>query len=253
MRRRTARALSAAFAAGAVLAVAGPAAAADIDPGAPPAAQTAVPEGAPGACTAPQQCASAGGPAAFPDAAAPSYDPALPSRGEGAPSLQGVTPTREGWTPGAAPSGGYGVTQPAQPAQPAQPPQAAQPPQVAPSSPGLAPSRDAYPPSQQGITPSHDGVAPTRDGFTPGHDGVGACRPGEQCADRSPCREPGRCDGDAEPPTVQHGVEAGTGGSFTDSVPALAAGATLIAAACGGAGYRLYGRWRAAVGRSAHV
>jgi hypothetical protein len=52
---------------------------------------------------------------------------------------------------------------------------------------------------------------------------------------------------------VQHGVEAGTGGSFTDSVPALAAGATLIAAACGGAGYRLYGRLRAPVRRSADV
>ncbi|MGW7526130.1 hypothetical protein [Streptomyces sp. NPDC054783] len=49
---------------------------------------------------------------------------------------------------------------------------------------------------------------------------------------------------------MQHGVEAGAGGSFTDSVPALAAGAALMAAACGGAGYRLYGRWRAAGVRS---
>lgn len=146
MRRRTARALSVAFAAGAVLAVAGPAAAADIDPGAPPAAQTATTEGVPGPCAAPQQCALPGAPAAVPGdpaavpgglaavpdgAAAPSYDPAFPGRGEGAPSLQGVTPTREGWAPGAAPSGGFGL------AQPPQPPQAVQPSQVAPSSPSF--------------------------------------------------------------------------------------------------------------------
>ncbi|MEV7684388.1 hypothetical protein ACFW1F_01075 [Streptomyces bungoensis] len=41
---------------------------------------------------------------------------------------------------------------------------------------------------------------------------------------------------------MQSGVQAGQGGAFTDSVPALAAGGALIAAACGGAGYRLYGR-----------
>jgi hypothetical protein len=39
---------------------------------------------------------------------------------------------------------------------------------------------------------------------------------------------------------VQHGVEAGAGGAFTDSVPALAAGGVLIAAALGGAAYRLW-------------
>ncbi|MFG3206300.1 hypothetical protein [Streptomyces sp. NPDC048192] len=246
MRRRTARALSVAFAAGAVLAVAGPAAAADPDPGSPPAAQLPVPEGAPGPCAAPQQCTYPGGPAAFPDgAAAPSYDPALAGRGEGAPSLQGVTPTREGWAPGAAPSAGYGVAQPPQPAQPSP---------IAPSAPGLATGRDPYLPSPQGVTPSHDGAAPTRDGFVPGHDGVGpghdGVGPGR--GDGRDCAGPRPCP-DAEPPTVQHGVEAGAGGSFTASVPALAAGATLIAAACGGAGYRLYGRLRAPVRRSADV
>lgn len=49
-----------------------------------------------------------------------------------------------------------------------------------------------------------------------------------------------------DPPTLEHGVRAGTGGTFTDSVPALVAGGTLIAAAAAGAGYRLYGRRRAA-------
>ncbi|WP_187284490.1 hypothetical protein [Streptomyces sp. uw30] len=37
----------------------------------------------------------------------------------------------------------------------------------------------------------------------------------------------------------QHGVQAGTGGTFTDSVPALVAGGLLMAGAFGGAVYRL--------------
>ncbi|MFJ1736608.1 hypothetical protein [Streptomyces sp. NPDC088254] len=46
---------------------------------------------------------------------------------------------------------------------------------------------------------------------------------------------------------VQHGVRAGAGGAFTDSVPALAAGALLIAGAFGAAVHRL--RRRDAAGR----
>ncbi|MET7479393.1 hypothetical protein ABZT17_34230 [Streptomyces sp. NPDC005648] len=38
---------------------------------------------------------------------------------------------------------------------------------------------------------------------------------------------------------IQRGVEAGEGGAFTDSVPALVAGGILIAGALGAAGYRL--------------
>ncbi|MYV41864.1 hypothetical protein GT030_24100 [Streptomyces sp. SID1328] len=49
-----------------------------------------------------------------------------------------------------------------------------------------------------------------------------------------------------DPPTVEHGVQAGAGGTFSDSVPALAAGGALIAAAAAGAGYRLYRRRRPA-------
>ncbi|MFJ4642467.1 hypothetical protein ACIP6Q_02865 [Streptomyces bobili] len=45
---------------------------------------------------------------------------------------------------------------------------------------------------------------------------------------------------------VQHGVRAGTGGTFTDSVPALAAGALLIAGAAGAAVHRLRRRDRTA-------
>ncbi|MET9746043.1 hypothetical protein ACFV4X_08445 [Streptomyces ardesiacus] len=39
--------------------------------------------------------------------------------------------------------------------------------------------------------------------------------------------------------TAEHGVQAGTGGTFGDSVPALVAGGLLIAGACGAAAHRL--------------
>jgi hypothetical protein len=41
---------------------------------------------------------------------------------------------------------------------------------------------------------------------------------------------------------VQHGVQAGEGGTFTDSVPALVAGGILIAGALGAAAYRMWHR-----------
>jgi hypothetical protein len=47
---------------------------------------------------------------------------------------------------------------------------------------------------------------------------------------------------------VQHGVRAGQGGTFTDSVPALAAGGLLIAGALGAAAHRL--RRRGGTGRT---
>lgn len=50
---------------------------------------------------------------------------------------------------------------------------------------------------------------------------------------------------------VEHGVEAGAGGAFTDSVPALVAGGVLIAAALGGAAYRLWLRRSPGGGRPA--
>jgi hypothetical protein len=49
---------------------------------------------------------------------------------------------------------------------------------------------------------------------------------------------PGSGTGD-RPPTVQRGVEAGQGGVFTDSVPALAVGGVLIAGALGVAAHHL--------------
>ncbi|MFE5887848.1 hypothetical protein ACFQ6E_02825 [Streptomyces sp. NPDC056462] len=44
---------------------------------------------------------------------------------------------------------------------------------------------------------------------------------------------------DCDSAAVDHGVRAGDGGTFTDSVPALVAGGVLIAGAAGGAVYRL--------------
>ncbi|MFF3919651.1 hypothetical protein ACFYZB_40770 [Streptomyces sp. NPDC001852] len=97
--------------------------------------------------------------------------------------------------------------------------------------------------------PTPEPVPTAAGGCTQGHNEP--CLAGHACGNADGRSAP-YTDG-CDPATVQHGVEAGAGGSFTDSVPALAAGATLIAAACGGAGYRLYGRLRPARGRSTDV
>ena len=55
-----------------------------------------------------------------------------------------------------------------------------------------------------------------------------------------PCDGPG-ADSCAGAP-IEHGVQAGAGGTFTDSVPALVMGGILIAGALGGAAYRLWHR-----------
>ncbi|AZS83996.1 hypothetical protein ELQ87_06550 [Streptomyces griseoviridis] len=85
-------------------------------------------------------------------------------------------------------------------------------------------------------------------GIGQGHDGGRPCAGtwGERCEGGPdheggrPCAEPRgeHCEGDA----VHHGVQAGTGGTFTDSVPALAAGGVLIAGAFGAAAHRLLRR-----------
>ncbi|MFE6622478.1 hypothetical protein [Streptomyces sp. NPDC057740] len=49
----------------------------------------------------------------------------------------------------------------------------------------------------------------------------------------------GEAETDCADEAEQHGVRAGSGGTFTDSVPALVAGGFLIAGAAGGAVYRL--------------
>ncbi|MEU9339442.1 hypothetical protein AB0D49_40935 [Streptomyces sp. NPDC048290] len=61
-------------------------------------------------------------------------------------------------------------------------------------------------------------------------------------------RRPGESRDCAPPPRTEHGVHAGSGGTFTDSVPALVAGGLLIAGACTGAAYRLRHRLTRAQG-----
>ncbi|MFG3043709.1 hypothetical protein ACGFZR_02125 [Streptomyces sp. NPDC048241] len=109
-----------------------------------------------------------------------------------------------------------------------------------------------------GAAPDPGGKAPT----APAWSGAEGCAGGSagktgQGGD-DPARQGGDEDGDEgggdwdsgpakdAPPTVEHGVQAGAGGTFTDSVPALAAGGALIAAAAAGAGYRVLGRRRPA-------
>jgi hypothetical protein len=79
------------------------------------------------------------------------------------------------------------------------------------------------------------------------HQGQGReCGSGRTCTDDQACAD--SHSGDCAPASVQQGVDAGAGGSFNDSVPALVIGGALIATACGGAVYRLYGRRRSAQG-----
>ncbi|MFD9433827.1 hypothetical protein [Streptomyces sp. NPDC060002] len=66
------------------------------------------------------------------------------------------------------------------------------------------------------------------------------CRPVQPCAPPEPQpRAAPSHEADCAPATVGHGVQAGEGGAFTGSVPALAAGGLLIAGALGAAVHRL--------------
>ncbi|MFK4108252.1 hypothetical protein [Streptomyces sp. NPDC002176] len=102
--------------------------------------------------------------------------------------------------------------------------------------------------------PDPGGKAPT----APAWNGAEGCAGGSAGKTGQGGDDPVREDGDEDgqdwdsgpakdaPPTIEHGVRAGAGGTFTDSVPALAAGGALIAAAAAGAGYRVFGRRRPA-------
>ncbi|MGW2640515.1 hypothetical protein ACWC21_26895, partial [Streptomyces sp. NPDC001348] len=79
-----------------------------------------------------------------------------------------------------------------------------------------------------GQTGSGDGTGKTDGGW----DGGGQADGGHDCA------EPGG-DPSCAPPTIGHGVNAGEGGAFAGSLPALVAGAVLIAASGAGAVHRM--------------
>ncbi|WP_329415185.1 hypothetical protein OG802_29085 [Streptomyces sp. NBC_00704] len=104
--------------------------------------------------------------------------------------------------------------------------------------------------SQPCATPAPTGSCATA---RPCEQVTGAARPHpDSCATARPCARPepqqrGAASADAScaPAAVDHGVQAGEGGAFTDSVPALVAGALLIAGAFGAAVHRLRRRDRA--------
>jgi hypothetical protein len=91
-----------------------------------------------------------------------------------------------------------------------------------------------------------DGAVSRGDGDVPRGNGERPCSGGPQSCgggdDRQECGGAPGGDGSCAVAGVQHGVEAGDGGAYSTSVPALVAGALLIAAACCGAAYRLWGR-----------
>ncbi|MGW1541437.1 hypothetical protein ACWCPM_14580 [Streptomyces sp. NPDC002309] len=96
-----------------------------------------------------------------------------------------------------------------------------------------------------------DGTCPAAAGATgrtwsttftvPRGDAAATVPRGDAAADGSPvCAESQQWCGGG--PAVEHGVQAGRGGTFGDSVPALVAGGLLIAGAAGAAGHRLWRR-----------
>ncbi|MFD4258578.1 hypothetical protein ACFWR9_13315 [Streptomyces sp. NPDC058534] len=101
-------------------------------------------------------------------------------------------------------------------------------------------------------------------GAAPGESGTAkpACPPsaaprressthGTSCATKPPCPETAAPRGESAAAgkscgggTAEHGVRAGAGGTFSDSVPALVTGGVLIAGACAAAAHRLRLRLR---------
>ncbi|MET7655716.1 hypothetical protein [Streptomyces sp. NPDC005486] len=99
-------------------------------------------------------------------------------------------------------------------------------------------------PPDEGTSPTHAEFCPTGrpcppdQGTSPTH--AEFCPTGRPCAGPEPQpRVIASHDPGCLPATVEHGVQAGQGGAFTDSVPALVAGGLLIAGALGAAVHRL--------------
>ncbi|MFG2264048.1 hypothetical protein [Streptomyces sp. NPDC048720] len=219
--RRTARALSVAVLAGAALVMTGPAASADSGAGESPGpVRSEAPLTVPGPVTVPAPCVGGTGAGAAPGGVCPSVD-----------GRQTPAPQQE-----------FGQT--------------LVPGETDPDGEALG--------EDQGLADQQQGQS-TADGLWQGQEqgdgqaqGQGqsqsqgqsqGCDKGEACEDGGSdgCRASDGND-DCPPAQVEHGVQAGQGGAFGDSVPALVAGGVLIAAACAGAGYRLLGRRRTAGG-----
>ncbi|AKZ59273.1 putative secreted protein [Streptomyces ambofaciens ATCC 23877] len=104
-------------------------------------------------------------------------------------------------------------------------------------------------PGEEGAAVAPPCPEPAPRGEAPAHGRAPA--PGASCAPEPACPEPAAPHGEAsarkEPcagPAAEHGVRAGAGGAFSDSVPALVAGGVLIAGAGAAAAHRLRLRLR---------
>ncbi|MDI3101494.1 hypothetical protein QJ054_31040 [Streptomyces sp. AN-3] len=277
--RRTARALSTAVLASAALGVfAAPAPAQPGVPPPPAGTGRPVAEVSPagvtpgGTVTVSVTCAPSGGPApATLDAASPAFDGgtvalrkvAAEAGTSSGPAYRGTariaaaedltseaqaaTPQKTWTVDGACPEAS-GEEQPwsATMTAPEGPPTVPEEPMTAPEGPMTVPEEPMGVPDEPMTAPGEGGgaVAPPCPAPTAPH-GSAAGR-GTPCATGSACPEPAAPHGGTSAPwgncggtTAEHGVHAGAGGTFTDSVPALAAGGVLIAAACGAAAHRL--------------
>lgn len=253
--RSTARVLSVAALASATLGFAASAALAD------PAAEVSPSTVAPGgSVTVSVTCESTGGEApATIDATSEAFDEGTvklqrvpgddkgastsyrgTARVSGTDDLAGDTPDEaapdEAAPDGAAPDGAV----PGQDAQGAQDAEAAQ--DVAWTVEGTCPGAPGGKGKEWSAT-FHGGHGDGSDGD--GGDGAGEVPGGPSDVPGKPSEVPGgRGDvpggGGGGGGPVEHGVQAGEGGAFTDSVPALVAGGLLIAGALGGAAYRVW-------------
>ncbi|MEV7241855.1 hypothetical protein AB0N92_11485 [Streptomyces sp. NPDC093248] len=230
--RRTARAMSVAVLAGAALVIPGPAAFAD--PGAgesPGAVRPEAPATVPGPVTVPGSCDGTGAGAVPQDgcASGDARQTPAPQQGLGQTQQQTQEPGDGGtqgdaqgqWDQQQGQGEGDGLWQEQ----------------------GQGEGQDQW----QSQTPGQDQNQNQNQGRGQGQEQ--GCEEGGSCEDGGAdgCRASGG-DDDCTPAHVEHGVEAGQGGTFEDSVPALVAGGVLIAAAGAGAGYRILGRRRAAGG-----
>ncbi|MEU0117699.1 hypothetical protein ABZ137_29440 [Streptomyces bobili] len=153
-----------------------------------------------------------------------------PPGGEGGPWSATYDVPRAG-------GGGAGPTAPSAPhapsCAPAHPTACATPPPCPPGHPTACATPPPCPPGHTTPCPTHPAPPPCPTARATAPHGT---------APHSAVPQPAGCPGAA----VQHGVRAGTGGTFTDSVPALAAGGLLIAGAAGAAVHRLRRRDRTA-------
>ncbi|MFF0780141.1 hypothetical protein [Streptomyces sp. NPDC003720] len=229
--RRTARALSVAVLAGAALVMTGPAASADSGAvESPGPVRSEAPLTVPGPVTVPAPCVGGTGAGAVPGGVCPSVD-----------GRQTPAPQQEfGQTlvPGEADPDGEALGEDQGLADQQQ---------------GLSTADGLWQGQEQGdgqVEGEGQGQSQGQgQGQSQGQGQGQGCDKAEACEDGGSdgCRASGGND-DCPPAQVEHGVQAGQGGAFGDSVPALVAGGVLIAAACAGAGYRLLGRRRTAGG-----